>query len=72
MAWLSDQQIERRMRRRLAKYGYQLHKSRKKGGGYTITGGPYPDEADGWYVDIIKLVDAVGETEEHFADQNEK
>lgn len=65
MAWLSDQQIERRMRRRLAKYGYQLHKSRKKDGGYTITGGYY-NEPDAWYKDLMKLVDAVEALEERF------
>ena len=71
MAWLSDQQLERRMRRRLAKYGYQLHKSREKGSGYTITGGYY-NEPDTWDEDIMKLVDAVEAMEERFADQNEK
>lgn len=65
MAWLSDQQIERRMRRKLEKYGYKLHKSREKGG-YTVTGGPCPDEPEGQYSDIMKLVDAVEALEERF------
>ena len=65
MAWLSDQQIERRMRRKLEKYGYKLHKSREKGGGYTITGGYY-NEPDTWYGDIMELVDAVEALEERF------
>ena len=69
MAWLSDEKWERRIRRKLAKYGYQLHKSRKQGGGYTVTGGPYPDEPDGWFEDINKLVDAVEQMEERFAEK---
>ena len=68
MAWLSDQQIERRMRRKLEKYGYQLHKS-SENGGYTVTGGPEPE---GQYSDIMKLVDAVEALEERFANQSEK
>lgn len=67
MKMLTDEVIERRMRRRLAKYGYTLHKSRKKGGGYTVTGGYYPDEPDGHYDDLMKLVDAVEAMEERFA-----
>ena len=69
MKILSDEVIENRMRRRLAKYGYKLHKSRQNDGGYTITGGPYPDEPDGWYADLMKLVDAVEAMEERFAAQ---
>lgn len=69
MAWLSDEQWERRIRRKLAKYGYKLHKSRKVDGGYTVTGGYYPDEGDSWYKDIYDLNEAVGEMEERFAQQ---
>ena len=72
MAWLSDATLEKRCRRKLAKYGYQLHKSRKQGGGYTVTGGPYPDEPDGLYEDIYKLIAAVEQMEERFATLNEK
>lgn len=61
---LTLQTIERRMRRHLAKRGYTLHKSRK--GGYIVTGGPYPDEPDGYYEDIDKLVDAVEQMDERF------
>ena len=53
------------MRRKLEKYGYQLHKS-SENGGYTVTGGPYPDEPEGQYSDIMKLVDAVEALEERF------
>ena len=67
MKLLPDEVIERRMRRKLAKYGYKLHKSRQKDGGYTITGGYYPDEQDGYYSDLMKLVDAVEALEERFA-----
>lgn len=70
MAWLSDQQIERRMRDKLEKYGYKLHKSREKNGGYTVTGGYY-DEPDAWYPDLDKVVDAVEALEERFAALNE-
>ena len=66
MAWLSDEQIERKMRRMLAKYGYKLHKSRKKDGGYTITGGYY-SEPDTWCSDLDELIDTVEYTEERFA-----
>ncbi len=65
--YLSDEVIERRMRRRLAKYGYKLHKSRQEGGGYTVSGGYYPDEQDGYYSDLMKLVDDVEFMEERFA-----
>lgn len=66
MAWVTDEKLERRARRTLSKYGYKLHKSRKKGGGYTITGGYYPDEPDSWYPDLDELNNAVGEMVERF------
>lgn len=65
MKVLSDETIERRMRHKLAKYGYKLHK--ETDGGYTVAGGYYPDEPDGHYPDLMKLVDAVEALEERFA-----
>ena len=61
---LTLQTIERRMRRHLAKRGYTLHKSRN--GGYTVTGGPNPNEPDGYFENIDKLVDAVEQMEDRF------
>lgn len=67
MAYLTDSAWEKRLRRKLSKWGYQLHKSRKANGGYTVTGGNYPDEPDSWYPDLYKLNDAVETLEERFA-----
>lgn len=65
MKILSDRAIEQRARRALAKYGYQLHKSRKKDGGYFVTGG---DEATAaWVGDADALIDAVERLKERSA-----
>ncbi len=65
MAYLTDQVWEKRIRRKLAKYGgYRLHK--EKDGGYTVSGENNLDGINGWYEDIYKLNEAVGELEESY------
>lgn len=65
MAYLTDQVWEKRIRRKLEKYGgYRLHK--EKDGGYTVFGENNLDGINGWYEDIYKLNEAVGELEESY------
>lgn len=59
---LSNETLERRARRRLAKYGLKVRKHRESGGGYTVYNDP---NVDGLYVecgeahfsDITKLLE---------------
>lgn len=61
MTWLSDQTLERRARRRLAKYGLKVKKHRGLQGGYTVFDGPHAcfdlRDTSKWYADIYKLLE---------------
>ncbi len=58
---LSNETLERRARRRLAKYGLKVRKHREKGGGYTVYNDPdvdglYIEGGEAHYSDVIKLL----------------
>lgn len=58
---LSNETLERRARRRLAKYGLKVRKQRKKGGGYTVYNDPdmdglYIEGGEAHYSNVIKLL----------------
>ena len=62
MKFLSDRTLERRARRRLAKYGLKVRKHREKGGGYTAysdhsTEAYYFEDGERWFADVFKLLD---------------
>ena len=50
--WLTDTAWEKRIRRALNKYGFQLHKSRKRNGGYTVV---INEDVTEWYPNLNKL-----------------
>ena len=53
--WLTDAAWEKRIRRALNKYGYSLHKSRKRNGGYSVS----CIEDESWFSGLDKLQDMV-------------
>lgn len=73
MEFLSDQTLERRARRRLAKFGLKVKKHRGQQGGYTVYNDP---DAKGnlfgfeetWYTNIYKLLDLTEYLHERYCD----
>lgn len=71
MKILSDQTLEQRARRRLAKYGLRIRKSREQGGGYTVYNDPqevglYPEGGEAWFSTLFKLLEYTDRLHEQY------